>query len=167
MTTVEYSIGTGAKSDFYTLWKTVTVDLRPTDKDGNITEHFRLNGAQTGNMYYHVYFKFVQNLAKDKNGAISKATELGVSVKETDFFELKHQVKPSFNAFGTTFKYQREKWVAPATSEFFEMWKNQKDLLKSIGWTCWKYEKENKWYMALKDVDAENINIPFHNIITK
>lgn len=148
MTTVTYDIATGAKSDFYTLWKTVHVDLRPRDAEGNITENYRMNSIG-GNMYYHVHIKFVQNLSKTKEGAILKLQELGVDLPDSAFdFDLKHYTKPSFEAFGVKMKFKNDKWYAPATQEFWKCWKENKDDMKSFGWSCWNYKGD--WFMAVR-----------------
>lgn len=153
MKIIEYDIATGGKQDFYTLWKTTRVDLRPRNSEGEILEHFRANSLG-GNMYYHVHIKFVQNLAKTKEGAILKLQELGLDAKvdpEQFEFELKHLTKPSVNAFGASLKFKNNKWYAKATPEFFECWKENKEAMKQLGWSCWKYE--DAWYMCLKTED--------------
>ena len=149
MTTVEYDIATGEKSEFYTLWKTTKVDLRPRDEDGNITETFRLNSVG-GNMYYHIHIKFVQNLSMTKEGAIEKVREMGIDIPNTAFdFDLKHYSKPSFEAFCVKMKHKREKWYANASQEFWKCWKENKDEMKSLGWSCWNHD--GAWYMAIRD----------------
>lgn len=148
--TREYDIATGSKQDFYTLWLTKHVDLRPRDAQGNILETFKAN-AVGGNMYYHVHIIFIQNLGKTKESALEKAIELGVPIKTEQFdFELKHLTKPSFEAFGVKMKYDRGKWFAKATTEFFDCWRANKEVMKANGWSCWKYEKENTWYMGVR-----------------
>ena len=148
MTEIEYSIGTGGKSDFYTLWKTTRVDLRPRDESGAITQDYKRN-ALGGNMYYHVHITFVQNLGKTKETAIAKAHELGIDISPEEFdFSLQHRVKPSFEAFGVSLKFRKDKWFAKATPAFFESWKAHKDEMKEIGWSCWK--QSNTWYMCIR-----------------
>ena len=150
MTTVEYDISTGVKSEFYTLWKTTKVDLRPRDEEGNITETFRLNSVG-GNMYYHIHIRFVQNLAKSKEDAKAKVAEMGLNIPDSDFeFDLKHYSKPSFEAFGVKMKHKRDKWYANASQEFWKCWKENKDEMKSLGWSCWNHD--GTWYMAMRDI---------------
>lgn len=145
--TRKYEISTGSKSDYYTLWCTRTIDLRPRDENGNIIEHYRRNSIG-GNMYYHVRLNFVKNLSKDRDTAIAKVKEMGIDIPDREFdFDLKHYTKPSFEAFGTKLKYKNGKWYAEATKDFFEMWKNNKDELKRLGWSCWK--QGNIWWMAV------------------
>ena len=155
MTTVEYDIGTGYKSEFYTLWKTTTVDQRPRDEEGNVTETFRPNSVG-GNMYYHIHIRFVQNLAKTKEGAIAKVREMELSESVVPLsafdFDLKHYSKPSFEAFGVKMKHKKGKWYANATQEFWKCWKENKDEMKSLGWGCWCHD--NTWYMAIKDLEV-------------
>lgn len=81
MKTTVYDISTGKKEDFYTLWATTTIDLRPRDSEGNILSNFRLN-AVGGNMYYFVRIRFVQNLAKTREDAIAKVRELGLDIPD-------------------------------------------------------------------------------------
>ena len=158
MTTVKYDIGTGYKSEYYTLWKTTTVDQRPRDEEGNVTETFKLNSVG-GNMYYHVHVKFVQNLSKTKEGAIAKIREMGISESDIPLssfdFDLKHYSKPSFEAFGVKMKHRKgrentNRWFAEASQDFWKCWKETKDTLKSFGWSCWRDEKTNKWYMGIR-----------------
>lgn len=151
MRTIEYDIATGGKQDFYTLWKTTRVDLRPRDKSGDILENFRPN-ATGGNMYYHVHIKFVQNLGKTKDAARRKIADLGVAIDDRQFeFDLKHLTKPSFVAFGVNLKFKGDKWFAKATPEFFDCWRENKEEMKKNGWSCWKYQ--NDWYMCVKSID--------------
>lgn len=157
MKTVTYDIATGAKEDFYTLWRTTEVDLRPRDENGNVKENFREN-AVGGNMYYHVHINFVQNLGKTKEVAKAKIVELGINVDLSQFdFDLKHLTKPSFEAFGVKMKFKGGKWYAPATKEFFDCWKANKQEMKNNGWSCWSYEdgrtRQTMWYMAIKLTD--------------
>lgn len=148
MKTIEYDISTGGKEDFYTLWETITADLRPRDEKGNVTSNFRINGVG-GNMYYHVNIRFVQNLGKTVDAAKSKLAELGISVDESQFgLELKHLTKPSFEAFGAKMKSKGDKWYAKANKEFFDCWKANKDEMKRNGWSCWSYE--GTWYMCVR-----------------
>ncbi len=148
MRTVEYDIGTGVKNDFYTLWRTTTVDLRPRDDDGKILSNYKVNSLG-GNMYYHIYFTFCQNLGKTKEAALSKLNELNIELSPDVFdFDLKHYSKPSFEAFGTKMKFKKDKWCAPANSDFFKAWKENKIEMKRMGWSCWNYK--NQWYMAIK-----------------
>ena len=156
MTTREYDIATGRKQDFYTLWCTKRVDLRPRDSDGNVLESFKSN-ASGGNMYYHVHIIFIQNLAKTKEKAFEKAIQLGIPIKSEQLdFDLKHLTKPSFEAFGVKMKYESGKWFAKATKEFFDCWKANKDIMKSNGWGCWKYDKDNTWYMGVKTTETND-----------
>lgn len=151
MTTVTYDIATGSKSEFYTLWKTVHVDLRPRDEQGNVTENYKRN-AVGGNMYYHVHIRFVQNLAKTKEDAILKLKELGVDLPDTAFdFELKHYSKPSFEAFGVRMKHKNDKWYAEASQDFWKCWKENKDEMKALGWSCWNHD--GTWYMAIRPAE--------------
>ena len=153
MKTVEYEIGTGSKSDFYTLWKITTIDLRPRDNDGNILSEFKLN-AVGRNMYYHIYISFVQNLGKTVEHAQQTLDKLGIVLSHTVFdFDLKHYTKPSLEAFGAKLKFKKDKWFAIATTEFFECWKANKEQMKKYGWSCWKYQdriKNDVWYMGCK-----------------
>lgn len=149
MKTVEYVISTGRKEDFYTLWTITTIDLRPRDKEGNITSNFRLN-AVGGNMYYFVRIRFEQNLSKTAEGAKAKVKELGLNIDDKEFdFDLKHYSKPSYEAFGTQLKFKKDKWYAKATKEFFECWKANKEEMKAMGWLCWKHNED--WYMAIRN----------------
>lgn len=147
MRTIEYDISTGSKSEYYTLWATTTIDLRPRNDNGEIISNFKLN-AVGGNMYYHVHINFIQNLGKTKESSMKKLDEMGISINESAFdFDLKHYSKPSFEAFGVKMKFKKDKWYALATKEFFEIWKINKDHMKKLGWGCWKYK--NDWYMAI------------------
>jgi len=162
MRTIEYEISTGIKSDFYTLWKTVTIDLRPRHSDGSFKYPEGRVNSVGGNMDYHIYFGFVQNLAKDRLGAIAKAKELGADISEDRFeFDLKHYSKPSHTAFGTTLKHKNKRtregkyydmYFAEVTQAFWSAWKQDKDWLKGLGWSVWK-SPSGMWYMALKVYD--------------
>ena len=148
MKTVEYEIGTGAKSDFYTLWRTTIYDFRPRNEKGEIVETTLMRNLCP------VYISFIQNLGKTIEQSKLTLDKLGVSLDDEAFdFNLKHYIKPSFEAFGTRLKFKKDKWFAPATKEFFEAWKSNKDQLKDCGWSCWKYQdrlKNEMWYMSCK-----------------
>jgi len=66
-------------------------------------------------------------------------------------FDLKHRSKPSFEAFGVRMKHKGDKWFAPASQDFWKCWKENKDEMKSLGWSCWNYN--NVWYMAIKPIE--------------
>lgn len=150
MRTTTYDISTGRKEDFYTLWATTIIDLRPRDSEGNILSNFRVN-AVGGNMYYFVRIRFVQNLAKTRKDAISKVREMGLDIPESQFNDdLKHYTKPSYEAFGARLKFKNDKWYAKATPEFFACWRENKQVMKDSGWTCWKHNDD--WYMAIIEV---------------
>ncbi len=159
MKTIEHFVGTGYKSEFYTLWSEVTVDQRKRDENGNVVPSFadRPNGAGTGPMNFFIRTSFVQNLSKTKEGAIAKALELGVTIDPEEFeFNLRHYSRPSLEAFGATMKNKRKGnrmfWIAQATSQFWASWKEYKDELKSLGWAVWKNKANNTWYMIQNEV---------------
>ena len=129
MKKVEYYISTGVKEEFYTLWKEV---ILYDDK----------------NKPYYLHLNFIQNLSKTREGAINKAKDLGYELPSNKFdIELKHLSKPSLEAYGTKLKYNKGKWYANATEEFFQAWKKDKIEMKNLGWSCWKYE--SIWFMAI------------------
>tara|TARA_R110000772_G_C13310332_1_gene440649 strand:- start:45762 stop:46295 length:534 start_codon:yes stop_codon:yes gene_type:complete len=164
-TTTTVDICTGSKSEFYTLWVTRDIDLRPRNADGSIKEMktSEVINSIGGHMYLHSHTKFVQNLAKTPEEAFAKALELGYKVTEEDFsFNLKNYSKPSTTAFGTKMKHKRkwdrrlecsvDVWSAEATPTFWEVWREDKDTLKEMGWALWKSPK-GAWYMFLNIPD--------------
>ena len=137
----EATIATGCKHEYYTLWETQCTGVFEKMEDGSLVliETTSVSRQDT----------FIQNLSKDRAKAIAKCKELGYHFEEWYFdFELKHLSKPSFVAFGATMKQtkNKNKWHAEATKDFFEIWKSNKDNLKKLGWSLWKYE--NTWYMG-------------------
>ena len=159
--TIEYFIGTGYKSDFYTLWKTIKIDQRKRDNEGNIIPSYsdNINAAGSGTMNFFVRTSFVQNLSKTKAGAIQKAKELGVVIDAKEFdFSLKHNARPNQKAFGANMKFKsnnnKNYWIAEATPAFWEQWKANKDELKSSGWAVWKAKKSGVWYMIQNEIEA-------------
>lgn len=153
MVTKDYFIETGVKEEYYTLWVQTIVDLRKVDENGNPVKEPSIN--KLGIRDFFIYYRFVQNLSKTREGAIQKAKELGLDIPESRFsLELRHLGKPSVEAFGQRLQYKKDKWYGIATKEFFEAWKSHKEELKNMGWSCWKYEnprtKESKWYMCIK-----------------
>lgn len=124
--TKEHYFGTGYKSEFYTLWLEITVDLIERDENGEIIEAKRkgVNSLGTGVMDFFVHNRFVQNLSKTKEGAYKKALSLGVNCSLKDFdFDLKRWSKPTVKAFNSTLKYKKGNrgryWIAEATPEFW------------------------------------------------
>ena len=161
MIKVEYYVETGVKEEYYTLWKETTVDLRPLDKDGNPTNEGRtICYNRFGNvMDYFIYYRFVQNLSKTREGAIKKVKDMGIDLDDDAFdFELRHKGKPSVEAYGTRLQYKNGKWYGKATQEFFADWKNHKDEMKKMGWSCWTYNnpmtRRVNWYMAITPNEA-------------
>lgn len=147
MVTREYFIETGIKEEFYTLWVQTTVDTR---KPGEETV---LNKLMVRNFF--IYYRFVQNLSKTREGAIKKVKEMGLDIPDSKFSqELRHLGRPSIEAFGQKLKYNKDKWYGVATKEFFDAWKESKEELKSMGWRCWKYTNPrtgaNVWYMGIQ-----------------
>lgn len=141
--TVNYFIETGEKEEYYTLWKEVKIDVGCTIEENNVfpTDFYR---------YY-----FVQNLSKTREGAIAKVKELGLDIPESRFSsELRHLSKPSVEAFGERLKFKNDKWYAKANKSFFDAWRTNKEEMKKIGWSCWKYmnprTKREDWYMCIK-----------------
>jgi hypothetical protein len=164
-TKVEWDISTGDKSEFYTLWRTIDVDLRPRNADGSIKkmERSEVINSIGGHLYLHTHQKFIQNLSKDPKEALAKALELGAEVTEDNFtFDLKNYSKPSNKAFGAKMKHKRkwdrrlectvDVWSAEATPTFWEVWREDKDTLKEMGWALWKSPK-GAWYMFLNIPD--------------
>lgn len=136
--TIEYFIETGAKEEYYTLWKEVKVDTGYESLEES-------NGFQLGYLRYY----FVQNLSKTREGAIEKVKELGLDISESKFsFELRHKGKPSVEAFGEKLKFKNDKWYAKANKAFFDAWRTNKEVMKEMGWICWKWK--DVWYMGIK-----------------
>ena len=149
MITVTYHIDTGEKQEYYTLWKEITLDYRPLDESGKPYHPENYVNKFGKSMLYFKHWYFVQNLAKTKEDAIAKCSELGIEVDEKEFeFNLAHRSKPSVFAFGAKMSFKKEKWYSKATKEFFEVWRNNKDEMKSLGWSCSKFQ--NVWYMFYK-----------------
>lgn len=137
----EATIATGRKQEYYTLWSTTCTGIFEKKEDGSLILIETTNVSRQDN--------FIQNLSKDRNKALEKCKELGYHFEERYFdFELEHLAKPSFVAFGATMKQtkNKNKWHAEATKDFFECWKINKEQLKKLGWSLWKYEE--KWYMG-------------------
>ena len=149
MITVKYHVYTGEKQEYYTLWKEMTVDYRPLDENGNPYHPQDAINIFGKSMLCFTHWYFVQNLAKTKEGAIDKCRELGIEVEEREFnFNLAHMSRPSIFAFGAKMLFKKEKWYSKATKEFFNVWKNNKNELKSLGWSCSKFN--DVWYMFYK-----------------
>lgn len=166
--TIEYDISTGEKCEFYTLWSHKTIDLRRRDKNNEVIDELRINSMGT-NMDYHIYDRFIQNLSLNEKGAKAKLLELNVPFNSNNSLkELSKLGSPSLKIFGATMKHKINSngfhtFTAEATSQFFNYWKHFKSELKEMGFSCWKWEEKDIFYMRFtsetRDIDIDLSNL--------
>lgn len=141
-TNIRYFISTGAKSDFYTLWRERTIE---TGK--NVT-----TAGDKGIKSYFVHTVFVCNLAKTREAAIAKVKEMGIDIPDSYFSdELKHIVTPTMEAYGATMEAKKGLYSAEATQAFWTEWRANKEEMKRNGWFVSKFDRNGKWYMHYRE----------------
>jgi len=129
---IDYKIGTGNLSCYYTLWE--------------VRKYSGVYGE-------YILYKFIKNLSKYKIRAM--VNYLGVTGMKPipgDFLKLPYTVN-FIEAFGEKLKRRivkgRVSYYGRTTKEFRKAWKENKIEMKMDGWSCYKSKMDGNWYMAI------------------
>lgn len=125
---------TGDKQQFYTLYRELFV-------------------CTVGYFARHTY-QFIQNLSLDKDDAMKKATEIANRYNSPHtYIDLVTSPRPLFDrldAFGLNWRAGRKAYYAEVDSDFWALWKKDKDEIKSKGFWINKSDRDGKFYIFRK-----------------